>query len=141
MAGWPIAQANYMKFSNSYELRKYLAREVLSRELPRKPPAKERRGPERDAYYRAWIRTLPCCACGVTKNIEAAHTGSGGGMKQKPSDYQVVPLCQDCHTAGPRSYHGLNSSAADFEQRHCLNFPRLVARLNAEWNIMQRRTA
>ena len=36
--------------NSGFQLRKYLAREVLGKTL-RKPPAKERRGPVRDAAY------------------------------------------------------------------------------------------
>jgi hypothetical protein len=63
------------------------------------------RGPIRDWKYRSWIRTLPCAACGSTHRVEAAHTGSDGGMRQKASDTSCVPLCHDCHQAAPVSYH------------------------------------
>ena len=53
----------------------------------------------------AWIRTLPCIACGVEGRSEAAHTGTDGGMSMKASDYSCVPLCSDCHTQAPGAYH------------------------------------
>ena len=48
---------------------------------------------------------MPCIGCGVEGRIEAAHTGSDGGMSQKASDYSCVPLCADCHTQAPAAYH------------------------------------
>jgi hypothetical protein len=52
--------------------------------------------PERDARYRAWIKTLACVCCGRMP-CDPAHTGTDGGMGQKASDYSCVPLCRTCH--------------------------------------------
>ena len=71
----------------------------------RSPRRRNGRGPVRDYKYKAWIRTLPCAACGSSYGVEAAHTGSDGGMRQKSSDRSCVPLCHDCHQAAPVSYH------------------------------------
>src|SRR5499433_3795418 len=62
-----------------------------------------RRAPKRDlrrrAQHLAFVRQLPCVACGKAAPSEAAHvrtgTDSGGGMK--PSDRYAVPLCSSCH--------------------------------------------
>lgn len=119
-------------------LRQYLAYTVLDKEPEpeRKPPVKAkratpRRGPERNAAYLAWIRTLPCTACKREGRSEAAHTGTDGGMSQKASDYSCIPLCADCHTLGQDSYHRIGKVA--FERRYRVKLSRLVARLNAEW--------
>lgn len=59
----------------------------------------------RDAKYLAWLRELPCVACGRTSTdsycSQAAHVrvGGDGGMGLKPSDYRAVPLCFMCHRA------------------------------------------
>ena len=116
---------------NSRQLEQWLARQVLDRKIPRKPPARERRGPARDAAYRAWIRGLPCVACGSTENVEAAHTGQDGGMSMKSSDYSCVPLCSDCHRHASNAYHVIGRDA--FEQRHSLNLSRITAWLNEIW--------
>ena len=113
------------------DLEQYLAREVLDREIPRKPPTKERRGPARDAEYRAWIRTWPCAACGSTLDVEAAHTGSDGGMSMKSSDYSCIPLCTNCHRLGRFAYHRIGRPA--FMERWRMDLTRLVLRLNALW--------
>lgn len=127
-------------------LRQYLAYQVHGRETPpeRKPPAKAkrstpRRGPERDAKYRAFVRTFACCACGIEGRSEAAHTdvlperSARGGMSMKHSDYSCVPLCHDCHQVRPDSYHRIDGGRAAFERAHGVDFAREVARLNAEW--------
>jgi hypothetical protein len=118
---------------SAYALRRWLAREILEREIPRKPPkrATESMGPARNALYRAWIRSLPCCRCGLEPAGEAAHTGRDGGMGQKASDYSCVPLCRDCHTQNADSYHRLGR--ADFGRRYRVDLTGLVIRLNRHW--------
>jgi hypothetical protein len=74
---------------------------------------------------------MPCIACGVEGRSEAAHTGTGGGMSQKASDYSCVPLCADCHTLTPGAYH--RTSKGTFERRHGISFAGNVERLNREW--------
>ena len=113
------------------QLRSYLAWAVHGRKPPRRASTPTRRGPPRDEDYKAWIRTLPCCACGVEGRSEAAHAGSDGGMSQKASDYSCVPLCPDCHTQAPQAYHRVGKRV--FEERRGLSFVRTVARLNLEW--------
>jgi hypothetical protein len=105
---------------------------IWGRNPERKKPRRcERHGPTRDRRYLDWIRTLPCAACGSRYRIEAAHTGSDGGMSQKPSDHSCVPLCGDCHTAGRSAYHRIGKQ--EFERRNCLNLAALVRLLNRAW--------
>lgn len=122
------------------QLRSYLAYAVHERkpEPERKPPAKAkratpRRGPERNPAYLAWIRTLPCCACGVEGRSEAAHVGADGGVSMKASDLSCIPLCADCHTQRADSYHRIAGGRRGFERRYRLKLAALVRRLNAEW--------
>jgi hypothetical protein len=116
-----------------FALRRWLAYEVLEKTI-QKPPqrAGESRGPARDWKYRAWVRSLPCAACGIEPAGEAAHTGNDGGMRQKASDFSCIPLCRDCHTIGPHAYHSIGRK--EFELQHKLDIGRLVQRLNACWN-------
>ena len=105
---------------------------VHGRKAPRKSPRSQTgRGPARNWKYRCWIRSLPCAVCGDTRGIEAAHTGSDGGMAHKASDYTCIPLCGSCHTAGPHAYH--RGSRAEFEARYDLDISVLVDRLNSLW--------
>ena len=104
---------------------------VWGRRLERKARRMKRRGPPRDSQYRAWIRTLPCAVCGSRWSIEAAHTGSDGGMSQKASDHSCMPLCKDCHTAGRFAYHRIGRE--EFERRFGVNLGLLVRALNVAW--------
>jgi hypothetical protein len=47
----------------------------------------------------AFVRQLPCVACGKAAPSEAAHvrTGTDGGTGIKPGDRYAVPLCAACH--------------------------------------------
>src|SRR5215469_3659690 len=53
----------------------------------------------RRGQHLAFVRQLPCVACGRAAPSEAAHvrTGTGGGVGVKPSDRYTVPLCTVCH--------------------------------------------
>lgn len=115
---------------NDYQLRKWLMKEIHGIELPRRKPIRKaiQKGPSRDWKYRAWIRSLPCAACGIEPAGEAAHTGSDGGMSQKSSDFSCIPLCPDCHTQAPDSYH---RDRAAFDER--VDVADWVRRLNRLW--------
>ena len=118
---------------SAHALRRWLAREVLNQEIPRKPPKRttQMRGPARDWKYRAWIRSLPCATCEIEPAGEAAHTGSDGGMKQKASDFSCIPLCRNCHTMGPYAYHRIGRK--EFELRHKVHLTNLAQQLAACW--------
>jgi hypothetical protein len=118
---------------SAYALRRWLAREILECEIPRKPPnrANKSTGPARDARYRAWIRSLRCCVCGLESAGEAAHTGRVGGMRQKAPDYSCIPLCRNCQAQNAESYHRMGR--AEFERRHRLDLAGIVIRLNRDW--------
>lgn len=113
------------------QLRSYLAWAVHGRKPPRRASTPTRKGPPRGEVYKAWIWTLPCCACGIEGRSEAAHTGTDGGMSQKASDYSCVPLYSGCHTQAPGAHHRVGKRA--FEVRHGLSFVRMVERLQREW--------
>ena len=102
----------------------------------RSPRRSSARGPARSWKYKAWIRSLECVACGSSYGVEAAHTGSDGGMRQKASDYSCIPLCGDCHTAAAHSWH---RDRGECEERILgrlrLTVGDLVRDLNREWKI------
>lgn len=107
--------------------------------MPARRPRRSRagyKGPARSWKYKAWIRTLPCAACGSTFEVEAAHTGSDGGMRQKASDYSCIPLCSDCHTGAADSYHRDREA---FDRRllaaRGVTVVDLVRDLNGEWRL------
>jgi hypothetical protein len=88
--------------------------------------------PQRNPRYLAWIRTQPCCVCGSTRRIEASHTGPHG-ISQKSPDISAIPLCAKHHRTGNDSYHRLGPRK--FSQRHDLDIPAIVRRLNLKPTI------
>ena len=88
--------------------------------------------PQRNPKYLAFIRSLPCTVCKVTRGVQAAHTGPHG-MGQKSSDLSAIPLCHEHHTNGRDSYHVLGPRK--FGERHNLNVSAIVRRLNAKPQI------
>lgn len=42
--------------------------------------------PEVNKGHLAFVRRQPCCVCGSTRDVEAAHTG-GRGLRQEPLRY------------------------------------------------------
>ena len=55
-----------------------------------------------DSGYLVFLRTKPCCVCGSTKAVEAAHVRMGlTGTGRKPNDSQAVPLCAWHHRLSP----------------------------------------
>jgi hypothetical protein len=67
------------------------------------PRSVVRHKPKPDLHRRvqhlAFLRQLPCVACGKPAPSEAAHvrTGTNGGVAVKPGDRYAVPLCTACH--------------------------------------------
>jgi hypothetical protein len=53
----------------------------------------------RRGQHLAFVRQLPCVACGKAAPSEPAHvrTGADGGVGMKPGDRYAVPLCTTCH--------------------------------------------
>jgi hypothetical protein len=68
--------------------------------IPR-PVARDKPKPDlrRRVQHLAFVRQLPCVACGKAAPSEAAHvrTGTDGGVGVKPGDRYAVPLCTACH--------------------------------------------
>ena len=71
---------------------------------PRIPRIVARPTPKPNTHLRrrqhlAFVRQLPCVACGKAAPSEAAHvrTGTDGGVGVKPGDRYAVPLCTACH--------------------------------------------
>lgn len=60
---------------------------------------KRRPDQRRASNHLAFIRTLPCIACGRYPPSEAAHVrkGTDGGSGVKPSDRFSLPLCVSLH--------------------------------------------
>ncbi len=90
--------------------------------------------PAKDAAYLDFIRSLPCCVPTCTsKNLhkwadvsgsttEAAHVGDRG-LRQKCSDYEVLPLCVFHHRTGPEAHHVIGKK---FWTHHGMDKEKLV---------------
>lgn len=70
-------------------------------------PARGRRRPrEKDGAHLAFLRKLPCVACGTRQNVEAAHLRTESrlhgkretGMGEKPHDKWALPVCHTDHS-------------------------------------------
>jgi hypothetical protein len=68
----------------------------IPRTVPRRKPKPNLR---RQVHHVAFVRQLPCVACGKAAPSDAAHvrTGTDGGVGIKPGDRYAVPLCTACH--------------------------------------------
>ena len=70
---------------------------------PRIPCTIARNKPKSNSHSRvahlAFVRLLPCVACGKAAPSEAAHvrTGTDAGVGIKPADRYAIPLCTTCH--------------------------------------------
>jgi hypothetical protein len=74
----------------------------ISRTVARRKPKPDFR---RRVQHLAFIRLLPCVACGKAAPSVAAHvrTGTDGGVGMKPGDRYAVPLCTACHAKQHRA--------------------------------------
>lgn len=97
---------------------------------------RQREPRERDNRHLAYVRSLPCCVCGSTRNVEAAHIRMGceaigkppTGMQEKPSDKFSLPLCHYHHQSGVLAQHRVGEKVFWFEI-HGLNPFEIAARL------------
>jgi hypothetical protein len=123
---------------------RWLYYQVHGRKPARSPQraARQYSGPARNSKYKAWVRTLGCACCGSSYRVEAAHTGSDGGAKQKASDYSCIPLCWDCHQGAADSYHrDREAFAARLFARVRRTVEQLVKELNREWKLGKEQAA
>lgn len=118
--------------SSSFALRRWLAHEILGKDIGRKPVARASalsKKPPRNARYRAWIRSLPCLVCDTTIGVEAAHTGPHG-FGEKASDFTCIPLCREHHRTGNEALDKIGREA--FESKFQVSIqevcPALVSR-------------
>lgn len=85
-----------------------MKRTALKRKTPMnrgKPMAKKsktkREARDGDPAYLDFVRTLPCCACGYSRELSHPHHAIGRmkGMGAKVHDRLTMPLCWACHRA------------------------------------------
>jgi hypothetical protein len=82
--------------------------------------------PLRHPDYLKFLRLQPCCICGKTYGIEAAHTGPHG-LSQKAPDSSALPLCRKHHQDSEVGLDRIGRAA--FEDLHGVNVSKLVRSL------------
>lgn len=83
----------------------------------------QRRKPIKSSVYLRFVRSLPCCACGGTRNVEAMHCGPHG-FGQKVDDKDTLPGCRYCH----KELHQVGP--VQFQSKYSLDFQSEIAKLN-----------
>jgi hypothetical protein len=127
-----------MPIRSDWELRRWLAREIVGKDIGRKPPKTAsalHSPPERNPKYRAWVRSLPCAVCEITFGVEACHTGPHG-LQQKASDYSCIPLCIEHHRGGNAALDKIGRVV--FEAKFKIRISDLVEQLNESRRISSR---
>ena len=72
-----------------------------------KKRAAHQRSPEGKAEL-AWmgrVKQLPCVICDAPPPSDAHHLMHGRYGNRKPSGYNTIPLCKNCHQDGPEAFH------------------------------------
>lgn len=86
-------------------------------------PIYQRRKPIKSTAYLKFIRTLPCCACGGSRYVEAMHCGPRG-LGQRVDDKDTLPGCRFCH----KELHQVGPVA--FAAKYALDFAAQIAKFN-----------
>lgn len=85
---------------------------------------RQRHPRERDQQHIDYVNKLPCCVCGSTRNVEAAHLKlrrqevgkvDAPGMQMKEDDRWVTPLCHYHHQSGLLAQHKIGEQRFWFE--------------------------
>lgn len=84
---------------------------------------RQRQPRERDQKHIDYVNKLPCCVCGSTRNVEAAHLKlrlpeigkEMPGMAMKADDRFVTPLCHYHHQSGILAQHRIVEQRFWFE--------------------------
>jgi hypothetical protein len=84
---------------------------------------RQRQPRQRDELHLKFVRAKPCCVCGSTRNVEAAHLKlrkpeigkDYPGMSEKADDRFVTPLCHYHHQSGVLAQHKIGEKAFWFE--------------------------
>lgn len=75
-----------------------------------------------------------CCVICHRRPVHVHHCIHGRYSQRKASDFEVIPLCPDCHQFGP---HAIHRDKAGWRDRYGADFEFLAVvsdMLNKEWN-------
>lgn len=92
--------------------------------IPARPHKDEIRGMPRvrSTAHRDWVRSHACCVPGCPSTpIDVAHVARAAtrGIRQKPTDAQIISLCRDHHAESHRGERA-------FERRHAIDLMALA---------------
>jgi hypothetical protein len=84
---------------------------------------RQRHPREHDQKHINYVNKLPCCVCGSTRDVEAAHLKMRKpeigkdmpGMQMKADDRFVTPLCHYHHQSGILAQHRIGEERFWFE--------------------------
>lgn len=84
---------------------------------------RQRHPRQKDRKHLAYVRSLPCCVCGSTRNVEAAHLKMRlreigkemPGMQEKADDQFTTPLCHYHHQRSIQAQHKVGEQEFWFE--------------------------
>jgi hypothetical protein len=84
---------------------------------------RQRQPRQRDEMHLRYVRAQPCCVCGSTRNVEAAHLKlrkpeigkDMPGMSEKADDRFTTPLCHYHHQSSILSQHKVGEKVFWFE--------------------------
>lgn len=91
--------------------------------------------PSRSRDWLDFLKTLPCCVCGRTRNVDPCHTprlSSEGarGMGQKRNDFGAIPMCSIHH----KEQHSIGWPS--FIQTYQLDVPAILAELREKPQLL-----
>lgn len=107
--------------------------------LARRPPLGLKRPPMTAARIRegkahmARVAQLPCVICG-RRPVHVHHCCHGRYGQRKVTDFEVIPLCPDCHQSGPNAIHRDKAAWRDRNGSDFEFLPVVADMLAGEWN-------
>lgn len=106
----------------------------LGRTTPLKPvgDAKKRKARYRKAFgdKAAYVRSLPCCACGAFGPSDPHHYLHRSSRGNKD---HMVPLCRRHH----QEIHGPNSGVETFQRKHGISFAFIAGQIEHDWQALK----
>ena len=114
--------------------------------LARKPPLGLKPAPMTAARIRegkihmARVARLPCVIC-HRRPVHVHHCIHGRYSQRRASDFEVIPLCPECHLFGPLSIHQDKAAWRDRNGADHEYLPVVADMLAGEWTPFRERNA
>lgn len=95
---------------------------------------KPERGTTRARAHIERVKQLPCVVCHAPGPSDAHHCICGRYGSRRVSDFEVIPLCKDCHQVGPTAIHNGKASWVEANGPDYEYLPTVADMLAGEWN-------